>query len=189
VSTLTRLLLVFTSLLLGPLVATADDLPEDADKITSLTVEEAKRLVAQHNAEFKGKYLSLSGLTTLDAATAKALAGFKGEGLYLNRLTTLDAATAKALAELKGLGLDGLTSLDAATAKALAEFKGQRLNLLGLQRASFGAVRALRQNPRIYMLNHWYLLRYQIAALVGTVVFVVMAGVVVWYSRRQRTAG
>ena len=164
-STLTRLLLVFTSLLLGPLVATADDLPEDADKITSLTVEEAKRLVAQHNAEFKGKYLSLSGLTTLDAATAKALA------------------------ELKGLGLDGLTSLDAATAKALAEFKGQRLNLLGLQRASFGAVRALRQNPRIYMLNHWYLLRYQIAALVGTVVFVVMAGVVVWYSRRQRTAG
>jgi hypothetical protein len=109
--------------------------------------------------------------------------------VYLNGLTTLDAATAKALAELKGLGLDGLTSLDAATAKALAEFKGQRLNLRGLQRASFGAVRALRQNPRIYMLNHWYLLRYQIAALVGTVVFVVMAGVVVWYSRRQRTAG
>jgi hypothetical protein len=38
------------------------------------------------------------------------------------------------------------------------------------------------------MPNHWYLLRYEIAALVGTVVFVVLAGAVVWYSRRHRDA-
>jgi hypothetical protein len=38
------------------------------------------------------------------------------------------------------------------------------------------------------MPNHWYLLRYEIAALGGTVVFVVMAGIVVWYSRRHRDA-
>ena len=81
-----------------------------------------------------------------------------------------------------------LTTLDADTAKALAEYKGDWLYLRGLQKASFGAVRALRQNPRIYMLNHWYLLRYEIAALVGTVVFLIMAGIVVWYSRRQRDA-
>ena len=34
----------------------------------------------------------------LDAGTATALAEFKGGYLALNRLTTLDAATAKALA-------------------------------------------------------------------------------------------
>jgi hypothetical protein len=183
--TVSSLLLVFTSLLLGPLVATADDLPEDTDKITSLTPEQAKRLVA----EVKIDGLSLNGLTTLDADTAKALAEFKGD-LTLSGLTTLDADTAKALAESKGyyLNLNGLTTLDADTAKALAEFKGGRLDLDGLQRASFGAVGALRYNANVSMPNHWYLLRYEIAALGGTVVFVVMAGIVVWYSRRHRDA-
>ena len=75
------------------------------------------------------------------------------------------------------------------TAKALAAINGVGLYLDGLQRASFGAVRALRNNPNVSMPNHWYLLRYEIAALVGTVVFMVMVGVVVWYSRRQRAAG
>ena len=37
--TLTRLLLVSACLLLGPLVVTADELPKDTNKITSLTVE------------------------------------------------------------------------------------------------------------------------------------------------------
>jgi hypothetical protein len=136
--TVSSLLLVFTSLLLGPLVATADDVPEDTDKITSLTPEQAKRLVAE--------------------------------------------------VKVDGLSLNGLTTLDADTAKALAEFKGGRLDLDGLQRASFGAVGALRYNANVSMPNHWYLLRYEIAALGGTVVFVVMAGIVVWYSRRHRDA-
>ena len=91
--------------------------------------------------------------------------------------------------EGQGLNLDGLTKLDADTAKALAAINGVGHYLDGLQRASFGAVRALRNTPNVCMPNHWYLLRYEIAALVGTVVFVVMAGVVVWYSRRQRSAG
>ena len=82
-------------------------------------------------AELKGRYLSLDGLTTLDAGTATALAEFKGGYLALNRLTTLDAATAKALAEFKGvwLSLNGLATLDADTVKALAEFKVGRLEL------------------------------------------------------------
>jgi hypothetical protein len=368
-STLARLLLVCASLFLGPLVVMADELPEYTNKITSLTPEQAKRLVAEVKvdglslnglttldattakalAEFKGHYLSL-GLTTLEAATAKALAGFKGERLDLNRLTTLDAVTAEAITDYKGselngcelhfdglttldtdtakalaafigselhgselslnglttlsaavakaiaeyrgselhldglatldpaaatalaeykgewlhlnslatldprtakalaefagelslqahvvktfiekhpfgketalshaklrrgnlcelttldgetakalaaykgalLQLDGLRTLDAATAESLAGFAGNSLSLKGLHTASFVAVAALRNNPRIHMPNHWYLLRYEIAALVGTVVFVVMAGIVVWYSRRQRTAG
>jgi hypothetical protein len=44
----------------------------------------------------------LTSLTTLDADTAKALAGFKGSELYLAGLTTLDADTAKAMAEFGG---------------------------------------------------------------------------------------
>jgi hypothetical protein len=136
--TVSRLLLVFTSLLLGPLVVMADELPDDTNKITSLTPEQAKRLVAE--------------------------------------------------VKVDGLSLNGLTTLDADTAKALAEFKGGRLDLDGLQRASFGAVGALRYNANVSMPNHWYLLRYEIAALGGTVVFVVMAGIVVWYSRRHRDA-
>ena len=72
-------------------------------------------------AKRKGS-LSLNGLTTLDADTAKALAEFKGTGLVLNGLTTLDADTAKALPQFKGkyLHLRGLTTLDADAAKALA---------------------------------------------------------------------
>ena len=79
----------------------------------------------------KGNYLSLDGLTTIDAGTAKALAEFKGLWLSLNGVTTLDAATAKALAEFKGryLYLNGLATLDADTVKALAEFKVGRLEL------------------------------------------------------------
>ena len=208
-------LLVFALLLLGPLVAMADEFPKDTNTITSLTAEEAKRLVAG----FKGKYqLGLGGLTTLDADVAKALAEYKGDSLFLNGVLTLDTDTAKALAGYKaaqtvgGLSLNGLTTiapdtakaladikvgvlylnglitLDAETSKALAAFKGT-LSLTGLQTASFGAVRALRQNPHVFIPNHWYLLRYDIAALVGTVVFVVILGIVVWYSCRQRAAG
>ena len=129
--TLTRLLLLFACLLLGPLVVIADELPKDTNTIESLTPEQARKLAA----EFKGDYhLSLNGLTTLDAATAKALVEFKCIQLYLNGLTTLDTATAKALAEFKGGRLDlfGLTTLDAVTAKALTEFKGVYLLVHGL---------------------------------------------------------
>ena len=82
----------------------------------------------------------------------------------------------------------GLTTLSDEAAKALAQHTGQVLYLNGLDRASFGAVRALRKNPRVEMPNHWYLLRYDIAALVGTVLFLVLAGFAVWYVRRQSDA-
>jgi hypothetical protein len=327
--TLARLLLASACLLIAPLVVMADELPKDTDKIESLTVEQAQRLVtefkgtwlylnglttlsadaakalAQHKgglslnglttlsdeaatalAQHKGD-LSLTGLTTLDADAAKALAQYKGwlflnglntldaeaatalaqhKGeLHLNGLTTLDAeaataltqhkgtlslckwgslvrtnltpdsalafaellggdlsavtaldspdsvAIAKALAQYKGwlflglttldaeaatalaqhkgrLSLDGLTTLSDEAAKAIAGFEGDGLYLHGLDRASFGAVRALRKNPRVEMPNHWYLLRYDIAALVGTVLFLVLAGFAVWYIRRQSDA-
>ena len=101
----------------------------DLSGLTTLDAETAKAL-----AEFKGFGLSLEGLTTLDAETAKALAELKGESLHLHGLTTLDAETAKALGEFKGsvLDLGALTTLDAETAKALAEFEGESLYLRGL---------------------------------------------------------
>jgi hypothetical protein len=162
--------------------------------LDGLTVLDAA--TAESLAQFKGRVLSLSGLAKLDATTAKALAQFKGEDLSLCGLSTLDPDTAKALVESAAWNgdLSDLTSLDTATAKALAEFRGNAefmhdLMLNGLERASFGAVRVLRNRPNVYMPNPWYLLREQIAALVGTVVFVIMAGIVVWHSRRQRAAG
>jgi hypothetical protein len=136
--TLARLLLVFSCLLLSPLVVMADELPKDTNKIETLTVEQAQRLAT----EYKGTWLKLNGLTTLSDEAAKALAQHTGQVLYLN----------------------------------------------GLDRASFGAVRALRSNPHIEMPNHWYLLRYDIAALVGTVLFLVLAGFAVWFVRRQSDA-
>ena len=93
-------------------------------KIQNLTPEMAKLLVLN----FKGDFLDLSALTTLDAETAKALAEIKGEfRLSLDGLTTLDTETAKALAEYKGevLRLVDLPTLDTESAKALEKFKGR----------------------------------------------------------------
>jgi hypothetical protein len=116
---LARLLLVFAALLLGPLIVMADELPANPREIQRLTPEQAKKLAA----EFKGILLSLNGLTTLDADTAKALAEFEGVRLLLSGLTTLAADTAKALAGSKASWdgrLSKLTTLDADTAKVLA---------------------------------------------------------------------
>lgn len=110
-----------------PRPAMADELPKDTNKIKRLTPEQARKLAEK----FEQGYLRLNGLTTLDAATARALAESKVEGLQLPGLTTLDAETAKALANFKGdlLSLNGLTTLDADSAKALAQFKHVRLDL------------------------------------------------------------
>jgi hypothetical protein len=287
-----RLLVASACLLIAPLAAAADELPADTSTITSLAAEQARRLVATRSPL---ALLDLSGLTTLDADAARALAGFEGGDLILNGLTALDAETATALAKIKvnelclhslttldadtaealagarawdgelpklakldaetakaltqgvsarvrlggltaldaetaralvgskrwtpvlpsltaldaetaralaesnGLELDGLATLDAETAKALAAFKGQRLSLNGLQRASLGAIQALEKNPavsgkfrglgdRLYLLHRLYLLRYEIAALVGTVLFLALAAFAVWHIRRPRDA-
>jgi hypothetical protein len=80
----------------------------------------------------KGECLSLNGLTTLDAATARALAAFAGE-LNLRRVRAVDADTVRAIAEFEAAGLSlGLTTLDADTAAALAKFAGPQLALGGI---------------------------------------------------------
>jgi hypothetical protein len=68
------------------------------NRIERLTPEQARKLVA----EFKGTFLHLGGLTTLDAATARRIAEFKGIKLCFQSLTELDAEGAAALAEYTG---------------------------------------------------------------------------------------
>jgi len=143
---LTRVLLAFASLLLGPLVVMADEFPKDTDKITSLTVEEAKRLMA----EFPD-CLALNGLTSLSDEAAKALGHHTGT-LTLDGLTTLSDKAAKALGKHKGtLHLSGLTTLTDEGAKALAEFKGEYLYIDGLNMLSDEAAETLSANPVIVL--------------------------------------
>ena len=138
-----------------PFVARADELPQDTNHIESLTPEQAWKLAAEfpgvvieieimgHGRQKLAGCLPLNRLESLDAETAKALAGFRGP-LHLNGLTTLDAEAAKALGECKGsrLYLNGLTTLSADAATALAECKGP-LHLDGLTTISADAATAL----------------------------------------------
>jgi hypothetical protein len=91
-------------------------------------------------AGFRGDGLTLCGLTTLGADTAKALADFgrdkPSEGglmgcLFLDGLTTLSDEAAEALADFKDdyLSMGGLTKLTPEAAKALAVFKGSGLSI------------------------------------------------------------
>jgi hypothetical protein len=146
--TLARLLLVFATLFLGPLVAMADKLPKDTNKIESLTVEEARKLAETFPGahwQIETSYMSMSadpclplnGLDHVDGGVARALAGYQGMVLSLNGLTTLDTDAAKALAGYKNsLQLLGLTRLDAGAARALAgsrEWTAQLPNLRTLE--------------------------------------------------------
>ena len=126
---LARLLLVCASLLLGPLAVMADELPKDTNKITSLTVEQARRLVA----EFKGFVLGLDGLTTLDADTAKALAAIEKWYGQLSALTAFESpdsiAVAKALAK-RTLPLPNLKKISPKTLSALIEKRDVEIPLV-----------------------------------------------------------
>jgi hypothetical protein len=84
-------------------------------------------------------------LTTLDVELATAIAGFKGQWLALDSVASLDPATAKTLAAFGGqdMLLNGLMTLDVATATALATFGGRQVSLIGLTTLSFEAATAL----------------------------------------------
>lgn len=141
-------LLVFTLLLSGAWCGSnnvlAGVLPQDTQRIESLTPEQASAIVE----EFKGIGLNLDGLEALDSCTAKALAEFRGSWLSLAGLTTLDVAVARALSgcHCKALFLNGLTTLDIPTAKTLAEFKGDGLCLIGLAALDIATAEAIAES-------------------------------------------
>jgi hypothetical protein len=141
--------LLVSSLCFGLLTVRADDLPEDTNKIESLTPEQALRL-AQEFVGVQGGFgvpncLPLNGLRNVDVDTAKALSSYGKGPLVLNGLTSLDAATAAALAEFKGmwLNLSGVTTLEASTAGALAGYRNGPLLLNGLQQIDATTATAL----------------------------------------------
>jgi beta-lactamase regulating signal transducer with metallopeptidase domain len=139
--------------------ARADELPKDTNKIESLTVEQAKKLVEEFpgvtvEVEFKGlsiirvfNSLPLNGLKNILPDVAQSLAGYSRGPLFLNGLTTLSAEEATALAQHKGerLSLNGLTTLSDEAATALAQHKGA-LYLNGLTTLSDEAAKALSQH-------------------------------------------
>lgn len=136
----------------------AADLPEDTNKISSLTPDLARALVERAKQprvvetvrdgrrvkDWEHRNLLLNGLKSLDAETAEALTGYRKGPIQLGGLTTLDAEVARALGNAKAnsLSLSGLTTLDAETAKALAKFKGN-LFLEGLTTLDAEAAKAL----------------------------------------------
>lgn len=105
---------------------------DDLTTIDPTTAETIVAFAAKSGCEFA--YLSLNGLSTLDAASAAELADFEGANLFLSGLTTVDVATARSLAQCKCrcLALDGLTTVGPGTAMALAEFRGNTLYLKGI---------------------------------------------------------
>jgi hypothetical protein len=137
--------------------ARADELPKDTNKIESLTVEQAKKLVeefpgvtveitSKNSGSYKlEKCLPVNGLKKLMPDVAQALAGYSRGPLILDGLTTLSDETAKALAGFTGhlLSIDGLARLDAATARALADLKGWQLSLSGLATLDVDATKAI----------------------------------------------
>jgi len=149
----------------GKTQTTAVELPEHTNAIRELTPEQVKNLVERwaikNNKLPQGGErlpfgsavtLSLDGLTTLSADTAKALAsmGFGGFFLSFNGLTSLSADTAKALGgyfECPGLSFDGLTTLSEDAAAALTEglMKKRRswLSLNGLTTLSADTAKSL----------------------------------------------
>lgn len=136
---------------------TVDPLPEDTNTIESLTPRQAGRLVKEFpdskgtvelrggGAFALGHGLSLNGLKSLDAETARALTRRNGL-LLLDGLTTLSGETAEALARHRHpLSLSGLTRLEADAAKALGQFKGNGMFLRGLNTIDAETAAALVQ--------------------------------------------
>jgi len=77
--------------------------------------------------------LFANGVEELDVDRALALAAFSGDALFLPDVSTLDPATAAALASgPHELFLDGLTSISAETARAIVAGGTSRLSLKGV---------------------------------------------------------
>lgn len=132
----------------------------DRIELQSLTAKQARTLVNRYRDS--NRTIDLVGLTTLDAAAARALADFKGPHIIFRSLTALDAKSARELAKFNGHGLTfiELPAIDAETARELVLFKGA-IVLEGLARLDADTARVLVENqnkisfsfPRLPMLD------------------------------------
>ena len=117
--------LIAAVLVLGCSLCLAEDFPKNLAEIKSLTAEQAAELAAK----YKGGWLSLNGLTSIDKDVAQELAKFKGGLLIVGGLASIDKDVAQELRKFEGanLSLEGLTSIDKDVAKALGKLKGKTL--------------------------------------------------------------
>lgn len=126
-------------------VAMAQPLPKNTNALKTLTVEQAKALVAEADEDL----LYLNGLTELSPEVAEALAQHKGI-LYLNGLAAVSDEAAEALSQNKGdLSLDGVRTLSEKAAQAFSHHDGS-LFLGGLTALSGEAAAMLRGNPKVF---------------------------------------
>src|SRR5262249_27237091 len=89
-----------------------------------LTSAEREQLEAKM-ATAPDEVLSLSKVTSLTGDQAKSIVAFKGSAIVLDKLEQLGAAEAEVLAQWQGPTLVlGVTQLDAATAAKLAQWPG-----------------------------------------------------------------
>ena len=87
---ITRILIV-VGLVLSSSLCLAEDLPEDTDQIKSLTAEQAAKLVANTS----GPLLILDNLNSINSTVANSLGKFRGSWLRLKSLTSIDKDTAQ----------------------------------------------------------------------------------------------
>ncbi len=116
--------------LFGSRAAQADAPVREPQRIESLSVADAKHLVATT----QDRKLFLGHLTSLSADVATALAAFEGTVLHLNGLKEIEPETAVALAasRAKILDLGGLATPSVNVLAALGDFGGTGI-MLGLE--------------------------------------------------------
>lgn len=124
------------------------EIPADTNQITSLTLDQAWKLVSQHTQ----RILQLHGLSELTPPVAAHLKKFQGDRIELNGLAELSAAVASHLNEFEGSRIDmnGLRTLSPHAADEIARFDGH-LSFGGLHTLSpeiASNLRAFNVRPR-----------------------------------------
>lgn len=111
-------------------------------RASALSVQQAETIVGLPGVES----IEFASLATLNPFVAAVLATWQGRDLDLSGLESLSAEAASALAAsgASEINLSGLLHIDVATAKALTTWEGQYLDLSGLENLSVELVRVIR---------------------------------------------
>lgn len=139
------------------LLATDQSAHAQDQKPTSLTVEQAKEIVAGSSA------VSLDGVTELSVEVAQVLSQFSKGDLRLHRVQTITPEVARALAQTKVTLSLGLTTITPEVARALAARPKGMLALNSLEKISVEAARELAQFRGKLTLNRLRTLSQEVA--------------------------
>jgi hypothetical protein len=98
------------------------EIPADTNQITSLTPDQARKLVSQHTQ----RILQLNGLSELTPPVAVHIKKFRGDRIELNGVANLSATVASHLNEFGGnrIDMNGLHTLTPHAADEIMQFEG-----------------------------------------------------------------